>query len=432
MLVLIVLLMLVFLLLIWPVKAQVSHFDEKGEAIKVYKDEVAYLERQFSKGFIEAKEKKQLLSELDKKSALAMLAIEKKTFTYQRSLVPLILIFMGLTLATVVYFYYYQKNGVLRWQQFSQANQGQVIEALFDTEVVYEKVENNQRETAEAFCFAMQEVVLKKYDTNPEPLSNLARCHLLVGYPQLAMQAAERGLKTDPEHVELNYLIAEADFLQHQRLAKNTLNHLLKALEKAPKHFKALRLLAMNSLVVGDYQQAKILFDELIKIIPDNPTLLAALDKVTQAIDQRLTQAPDTQVEHAPPSLTPENKTALTEPASAVDLSLSIQLSEAIQALITGDQVMFVVVKSSEGQLLNASKYPLGKDNSRLSVVITDHQAGAMQMQPMAGQAVVEVVARISLSGSPIAQSGDLTSKPLRIVLPQKKEAEIYIDQVIP
>lgn len=430
MLILILLLMVVFILLIFPIKSRVVDFDEKGEAIRVYKDEVAYLERQFAKGFIETEEKKQLLLELDKKSALAMLAIEKKTYTYQRSLVPLVLIFVGLTLATAVYFYYYQKNGVLHWQQFSQATQGQVIEALFDTEVVYDMAENSQRETAEAFCFAMQEVVLKKYDTNPEPLSNLARCHLLVGYPQLAMQAAERGLKTDPEHVELNYLIAEADFLQHQQLSTNTLNHLLKALEKKPKHFKGLRLLAMNSLVVGDYQQAKVLFTELIKMVPDNPVLLDALEKVSQAIDQRLVQPPNAHGQQADLAIS-ESDATKHKPAT-VSLSLAIQLSEAMQALLADDQVMFVVVKSLDGQLLNASKYPIGKGSSRLSVIISDHQAGTMQMQPMAGKEAVNVVARVSFSGSPIAQSGDLSSSSLRVNLPQVGETKLLIDQVVP
>ncbi len=129
------LLAIVFLLLIFPIKKRRINFDEKGEAIKIYQEEVAHINRQFEKEFIDENEKAQLLAELDKKSALAIMAIEKKTFAYKPSFVPLVLIVLGLSVASVLYYRHYQESGVMRWQAFKENFHGQITEGLFDEKV---------------------------------------------------------------------------------------------------------------------------------------------------------------------------------------------------------------------------------------------------------------------------------------------------------
>lgn len=448
--ILLLLVAVVFLALIFPVKPRQVNFDEKGEAIKVYKDEVAHLDRQLAKGFIDAEEQSQLLAELDRKSALAITAIEKRSYTYRRSFVPLVLSILGLAVASVLYFQHYQGNGVYRWQAFHFTNRDAITEGLFDTHVVEQFVQQNDAKTSAAYCFAMQQQLLKKYDTNPETLANLAHCHLLAGYPKLATEAAERGLKSQPEHSELNYATAEADFIENQALSSQSLNRLLKTIKQNPKHFKALRLLAINSLRQGDYRQARFFFAELKKLSGNNPQLAAALARMDKEIAEKIAEQVDdkptdkgannvgsnTTASATGTVATTEKPTNSGSPAdvtkSTPTLTLSVSVAEALAEKLSGEQTLFVVVKSAEGQLLNATKHLISDFSQPLVISISDNQAGAMQMQPMAGHQRLNVVARISKNGSPIATAGDLSSAPQTVDLPADNVVNLLIDTVVP
>lgn len=269
-LILLLLLMIVLLLFVFPVKEKRIDFDEKGEAIKVYKDEVNYLQRQQQKGFIDENEKTQLLVELDKKTALAMTAIEQRSYSYRRSFVPLVLTVVGLAAASMLYFRHYQDNGVYRWQAFNFANRGAITEGLFDKHVVENFISNTDAKTGAAYCFAMQRTLLKKYDTNPDTLANLAHCHLRLGYLQLAADAAKRGLQTKPQHSELNYLMAAVDYIANQSLSPTSVDRLSNVIKNNATHENALRLLAINSLQQGNNEQAQFFFAQLKKLLENS------------------------------------------------------------------------------------------------------------------------------------------------------------------
>lgn len=418
------LLAVVFLLLIFPVKKRRIDFDEKGEAIKIYEEEVAHIHRQCEKGFIDDDEKTHLLTELDKKSALAIMTIEKKTFAYQRSLVPLVLIVLGLAVASVVYYRHYQQNGVMRWQIFSENVHSKVTEGLFDSRVVEQFISENPVQTATAYCFAMQRELLQKYDTNPDALGNLANCFISVGYPQVAEQAIERGLNSDSEHLDLHYLAADLTFNTNKQLDKEAIAQLMMVIKKDPNHFKAIRLLAVNSLNQGNYSQAKFFFTRLKALAPtENNELLVALDKLLGQIDAEL--AKQETADNA------NHNMVKTPVADNVGFDVVVKLAPELVSEVSTDAPVFIVVKSIDGQLLMASKQTLNEPASILTATITDNQAGAMQMQPMAGHQSVNVVARISKNSSPIATAGDLTSATQTVDLSSDKVVNLLIDTVV-
>ncbi len=426
--ILLFLLAIVFLLLIFPVKKRRIQFDEKGEAIKVYQEEVAHINRQFNKGFIDEEEKKQLLAELDKKSALAIMAIEKKTFAYRPSFVPLVLIVIGLLIASAVYYRYYQQSGVMRWQAFRENFHGQITEGLFDEKVVADFIGHKDAKTAAAYCFAMQSELLAKYDTNPDALANLASCFSSVGYPQLAEQAIKRGLRTKADHIDLNYLVAELQFTKDKTLSTDSINRLMRVIKAEPKHFKTIRLLAINSLNQGNYQQAKFFFMQLKSLAPvENKALSSALDKLLAEIDEKIQPSPTI----APKKIEKKPIERTTDNPSAVQLSIAV--SPEFAQNLKGNKTVFLVVKTMDNKLLNATKHTLNVNNQPLSVVISDNNGEMMKTGNMAGHSMVKVIARISESGSPIAQTGDLTSKPVKVALPQHNQVtEILIDRKVP
>lgn len=458
---LILLLLFVLLAFVLPVRRRRVTFDEKGEAIKVYQEEVAHLDRQRDKQFIDETEHAQLLAELDKKSALAITRIEKKSYDYRRSLVPLVLIFLGIVISSTLYYRHYQQSGAMRWQFFNDDNRGIITEGLFDAKAVESFVSRADNQSGAAYCFAMQQALLKQYDTNPDALGNLAQCYLMTGYPQLANDAIVRGLKGKPMHGELNYLAAELDYLQNKRLSPASLDRLLLAIKQNPNHFKTLQLLAINSLNQGDYQQARFFFSQLKKLAKGNTQLLAALEKVDADIAQKLAeqskqsaQAHSTvtaspkkpataQSNTAAPSTTSStvSDTKASTTASTTDkrtdsgnhtLTADISISPEMAQSLSGQQTVFIVVKSTDGQLINAVKRVVSDFNQTLSISIKDNQADMMQMQAMNDFQQVTIIARISRNGSPIASSGDLTSATASVRFPQDGIAHLVIDRVVP
>lgn len=445
-LMLVLLLAVVFVLLIFPVRKRRIRFDEKGEAIKIYHEEVAYIERQLKKGFIDSKEEKQLLLELDKKTALAITAIEEKSFSYQRSFTPLLVIVAGLALASTFYFWHYQKNGVMRWQFFNEQFQGRITEGLFDERVVTDFVLEYDDETSAAYCFAMQHELLEKYDRSPDALANLAACFLQVGYPQLAEQAVQRGVNSDAKHLELNYLLTELAYGKNKQLNSADIDRLLAIIKQQPDHFKAIRLLAINSLNQKHYLQAKFFFTRLKQLAPkDNAELSTALNRLLGEIETEIAKAAPTPLSpHVLPHVQTQANSQATnaqqntkkDTAKSAEqqakLTVSISITPTLAKQLDEENTLFVIVKSREGQLLTASKHQFSAAQQPLSLTLSDNQAGAMQMQPMAGHDAVEVVARISRNHTPIANSGDLSSAALMVTLPQEKTPELLIDRVLP
>ncbi len=438
--VLLLLPVVVFLWFIFPVKKRRIQFDEKGEAIKIYQEEAAHIHRQFDKGFIDDSEKRQLLAELDKKSALAITAIEKKSFAYQASRVPLILVVVGLLIASLIYYRHYQQNGVMRWQAFNKDFHGQITEGLFDTQVVNRFVGSKDAETAATYCFAMQHELLAKYDNNPDALANVASCFATVGYPQLAEQAIERGLKNQANHPELNYLLAELQYRRDEKLSGDSIGNLLTVIKTRPDHFKAIRLLAVNSLNQGNYAQAKFFFGKLKDLVPsDNQELSATLARLLGEINEKISQSqpgtypPEEASVHKYRANQYNREGAAASKITPATVNLSVALSPALARTLMGEYTLFVIVKTPQGKLLNTSKHLFTTSRQPLLVGINDNDDEMVKIENMVGHSRVSVVARISFNNSLIAQSGDLTSKPVTIALPQQGQlTALLIDRKVP
>ncbi len=429
-LILLSLVLVVFLLMIFPVKKRRLQFDEKGEAIKVYQEEVVHINRQAEKGFIDEATKCQLLAELDKKTALAITAIEKKTFSYRRSFVPLVLIVLGLIIASAIYYRHYQKSGVMRWQTFNEKFQEQIADGLFDARVVDKFLAQHDVKTSSTYCFAMQRELLAKYDTNPDALGNLASCFFAVGYSGLAKQAVMRGLNNQPDHAELNYLTAELQYAEDNFLSPMSIEKLLKVVKQNTKHFKAIRLLAINSLNQGDYVQAKVFFFQLRQLAPsNNRQLMMALDRLLTEIDIKIAEMNRNNQHHASDESVPAQSAVAISPMS---VKANIAILPEMAKSLKGELSVFLIIKNAQGQLLNASKYRMSNPRQPLNVTVSDKTEGMMKMGEMAGNEKISLLARISLNGSPIATAGDLTSDSVTVILPQKKIANLLINQKVP
>ncbi len=77
------------------------------------------------------------------------------------------------------------------FQAFKKQHHNEVNSGLFDQSLVAQFNE----EDIPTYCFSLQQQLLDSYSENSEALANLAFCHLQAGYPTLASDSVNIGLK---------------------------------------------------------------------------------------------------------------------------------------------------------------------------------------------------------------------------------------------
>lgn len=286
---LIIFTLIVVALLLYPVKKQPMSFDEKAEVIKIYRQEVAYITMQHSKGLIDDDEQQQLLAEADKKSSLAMLAVEEKSFAYRSAVVPMIVFVIGVCVAGAVYFKFYTEQNVERWQTHGAYYNDSIIKGLFSREVVEKNLADttSSRKQQVSYCFLLQKEMFANYPHNSEALVNVAECHLQLGLTKQAHTAIQKALQIDENHLRANYLFAELQFLQLQRLLPQTQKKLTALFEHNPTAIDIGYLLMVEHFAKGQFDTVRAYADKLRPYLKDNPLLQEAIDELLMQIGTR-------------------------------------------------------------------------------------------------------------------------------------------------
>ncbi|MFT3905147.1 MAG: hypothetical protein QM718_02410 [Steroidobacteraceae bacterium] len=189
-------------------------------------------------------------------------------------------------------------------------------------------------------------------------------------------------------------------------LVKRASEKLEQALQVDPRNAKALFYSGAIALRSGQLQLARDRFALMLQL--DTPDKVrAALQKQVAAIDAAL---------HPEPA----------DPATA--LKLTVQIKPELAAKVDGSWQLFVFVRAPEGGAPLAVKRLAAQLPATLELSARDSMLAGREIK--AGQKV-DVVARLSRSGTPTAQSGDPFGE-LRMVAGQKSAGTIVIDQQSP
>ncbi len=259
-LIIIILSIIVFLILLLPVRKKTINFDEKAYAIKVYKEELSILEHRKNTYRIDKKTYENLKIELERKSVLSFLSIDKKFFSYKESIIyiPICLIFIAI--AGAFYTVHSGNNKSLEFLRFKDANRLKIEEGI-SNKFVFKEFSKDEKELR-YYCFSLQQLVLAKHTKNSEALANLAFCQMNMGTLILTQDTIRLGLQVDKNHPELNYLFAQTNLMRFRKLDKASKNALKITLKKDPKHIEALWLLGNYS---GNYVAAEFFLKNLNK-----------------------------------------------------------------------------------------------------------------------------------------------------------------------
>jgi len=300
---------------------------------------------------------------------------------------------------------------------------------------------------------AMDEVLAlleQRLATAPDDVENwrlLGRSYLSVNEFAKASTALEKALALDENDVATLAQLAESIAMQRDgELAGEPLAYLERANSLDPDHEHTLWLLAIARQQAGDHEAALQGFDRLAAISQDNPDALNTIEQMRSRSIEAMSGTPsgDGSELIAPNGNTAEQSStdsatsqqAGTEeatPALTGDASIqvSVSLSEAALASVAEDSVVFIYARASEGPPMPLAASKVNVSDLPITVTLDDSMAMIPTMT-LSSFPSVSVGARVSTSGSPLAQSGDWYSEVSDIIVEETETLSLTIDSQEP
>jgi cytochrome c-type biogenesis protein CcmH len=225
------------------------------------------------------------------------------------------------------------------------------------------------------------------------------------------------------ENLEATIGLGEAMFLSDQNTLAGRAGQLFEAaLAKAPNHPKALWYGSVAALQAGDLRLGR---DRLQGLLAQNPPpeLQTILQRQIDDLNEQLGEAG----EGGAPASTPVGESSASG-TRTIDVAVSV--SPEIKAKIGADVPLFVLARDPAGgpplavQKHTAAALPL-------SITLSERDA-MMPTRTIASVPTVQVVARLSRSGSPQAQSGDFFGEAAFEFGKDTGRLNIIIDRAVP
>ena len=284
-----------------------------------------------------------------------------------------------------------------------------------------------------------QRIALAPQD--PEPRLWLARLYVSTErYPDAVEQYAAvlKMVGEDPA-----VLVQYADTLamiNGGRLTGPPAALIQRALQAAPEHPTALWLAGLAAREAGNGAQALGYLQRarVASLAADQPTTdldeqIAALAAELPTAANSGTAANSSTANSSAANSSTANSAPANSPAAAASprLTVEVQLDAALAGRIGPNAVLFVLAKQVAGMPMPLAVKRLPAANFPLTVVLDD----SLAMSPAArlsSASVVDVVARISPAGQPVAASGDLQGKIANLSVGPDVHLRVNITEVVP
>jgi len=235
----------------------------------------------------------------------------------------------------------------------------------------------------------------------------LAGAYARAGRQAEARDTWEEVLKRAPD--EPDYLAAAAEARAQadaeRRFDARAVDYLQHALKLAPDHQRARFYLGIALRQQGKAAEAAQTWEPLLAALgPDEgATLRTEIDSARS--DAGLPPLP------APKPVEPG--------ANALTVTVALDPAFAERVRLRGDATVFVIARQPDGPPMPIAVEKHTVAELPLKIVLDDAD-GPMPTAKLSSQHEVEVIARLSESGTPMRQPGDIESKPVRTALPAK------------
>ena len=257
--------------------------------------------------------------------------------------------------------------------------------------------------------------------TDGELWEGLANANAMMGRWPESLQAFQKALELLPTKPAVMSGYAEAlAMTSNMVLAGKPIEMVQQALKADPNDIKALELAGIYAFQNEEFAQAVVLLDRLQRLMSsDMPYAQEILKMRNEA--QRLAE-----MGGAAPSASAGRPAAATSQAS---VSGSVELAPALRSRVAAQSTLYVIARAGEGgPPLAAARVTLGPFPIQFRL---DNTMAMNPANTLSNHKDVVLVARISASGDPVGQPGDLEGRLVGVPV-GAGDVKLVIDRVLP
>lgn len=263
-----------------------------------------------------------------------------------------------------------------------------------------------KKTTADQAAAADMEGMLKKLEeklaSEPDDVTGwllLGRSYAALGRFAQATEAYQRAYDlTKGENVEAMTGLGESLALSDQTTLSGRAGQMFEAaLAREPNNPRALWYGAMSALQLGDLRRGRDRLSTLLSLGPPD-ALRTVLERQIQDLNQQLGESGE--------GAAPSDSGSAEPKAQQRSIRVAVTLSPQIQQQLGEPRALFVLARRPEGSGPPLAVKRLSSSDLPLTVELTEGDAMIAGMS-IASLPRVQVVARLSKSGTPQAQSGD-------------------------
>jgi cytochrome c-type biogenesis protein CcmH len=277
---------------------------------------------------------------------------------------------------------------------------------------------------SEADVLQMIQRIEARAQANPadsEVWEALANANAMVGRWSESLQAYQKALELSPTKPAVLSGYAEALAMTNDMvLTGKPIELVSQALESDPNDIKALELAGIYAFQNEDFAQSVVFLDRLQRLMSsDMPYAQEILKMRNEA--QRLAE-----MGGAAPSANAGQAAAAT---SQVSVSGSVDVAAALRSRVGAQSTVYLIARSGEnGPPLAATRVAVGPFPLQFRL---DNSMAMNPANTLSNHKEVVLLARISASGNPIAQPGDMEGRLVAVPV-GAKDVKLVIDRVLP
>jgi cytochrome c-type biogenesis protein CcmH len=277
---------------------------------------------------------------------------------------------------------------------------------------------------------SMEEMIVglkKKTAENPDDPNTwylLGRLYAATEQFPLSVEAYEKlVVVSDRQATALVVLADSLAMTQGGKLAGRPISLVKEALEKEPAHTTALWMAGQAAADQKQYLEAIDYWQRAAQGLQDDKEMLAELRTM---IDEAVVLAKSAGMEVADVSLP-----SLPEPLPGNSISIEVTIDPSLLQQIGENDVLFIFARAVSGPPMPLAAIKRQARELPVSIVLDDSSL----LRPGTSLSQFEQLklgARVSRSGQPVAQSGDLQSTVQVVDLGSKEAVLLHIDQRVP
>jgi len=296
----------------------------------------------------------------------------------------------------------------LDWIVLKEKMQPVISQALYGLPMSAE-TEESLNYTYADFIHSLQSHLQTNQD-NADAWGMLGRAYAAVNMPKFALDSYLRAYEILPRDSEVMLGLAEAKITLAQGRLDNDSRGLIDAvLRKEPNNTDALVLKGMASFSSGLYQEAIDSWERILKLQSGREMSeaaqqgIATLNKSIGLARRRLGMSMES-------GDSPTTKPGAGNSELFTEIKVTVDISASLKSQLSASDILYIYAKAIKGPPMPVAVARVSAAGFPVQVTLDDSSAMTQTMK-LSNFSQVRVVARVSKSGQPIAQPGDLQAE---------------------